>query len=165
MSDRFPWGSVVWAFLNLACWLSLWPLTIMGYLPLWAAFLIASANLALCYLPSHEAQHDIIARPDSKLRWLNQLVGHLSTVPLLLPYRVARLTHLEHHKHANHPELDPDYGTHADTALQSVWQTIQSQRQDAKCKDQRLVGEEQSDKIPRPWPATLTPPSLSLTRP
>lgn len=126
--DRFPWGSVTWAFLNLACWLSLWPLTMMGILPLWAAFLIACANLALSYLPSHEAQHDIIARPGSKLRWLNELVGHISTIPLLLPYRVARLTHLEHHKHANHPDLDPDYGTHAETALQSVWQTIQQQQ-------------------------------------
>lgn len=130
--DRFPWGSVVWAFLNLACWLSLWPLTILGVLPLWAAFLIASANLMLSYLPSHEAQHNIIARPGTKLRWLNQLVGHLSTLPLLLPYRVARLTHLEHHKHANNPELDPDYGTHADTALQSVWQTIQQQQPGGK---------------------------------
>lgn len=130
--DRFPWGSVLWAFLNLACWLSLWPLTMLGILPLWAAFPIACANLALSYLPSHEAQHDIIARPGTKLRWLNQLVGHLSTLPLLLPYRVARLTHLEHHKHANHPELDPDYGTHADTALQSAWQTIQQQQPGGK---------------------------------
>lgn len=126
--DRFPWGSVAWAFLNLACWLSLWPLTMMGILPVWAAFPIACANMALSYLPSHEAQHDIIARPGAKLRWLNETVGHLSTLPLLLPYRVAKLTHLEHHKHANHPELDPDYGTHADTALQSVWQTIKGQQ-------------------------------------
>lgn len=126
--DRFPWGSVLWAFLNLACWLSLWPLTMTGILPLWAAFPIACANMALSYLPSHEAQHDIIARPGTKLRWLNEMVGHLSTLPLLLPYRVAKLTHLEHHKHANHPKLDPDYGTHADTALQSAWQTIKGQQ-------------------------------------
>ena len=32
----------------------------------------------------------------------------MSTIPLVLPYRVAKLTHMEHHKHANHPELDPD---------------------------------------------------------
>lgn len=126
--DHFPWGSVLWAFLNLACWLSLWPLTMTGILPLWAAFPIACANMALSYLPSHEAQHDIIARPGTKLRWLNETVGHLSTLPLLLPYRVAKLTHLEHHKHANHPTLDPDYGTHADTALQSAWQTIKGQQ-------------------------------------
>lgn len=130
--DKFPWGSVAWAFLNLACWLSLWPLTMSGILPLWAAFPIACANLMLCYLPSHEAQHDIIARPGTPLRWLNELVGHLSTIPLLLPYRVARLTHLEHHKHANHPELDPDYGTHADTALQSLWQSVQAQQPGSK---------------------------------
>ena len=87
--DKFPYFAVAWAFTNLAVWLSLWPLVLMGVLPLWAGFLIASFNVAACYLPSHEAQHDIIAKPGTRLRWLNQLVGHLSTLPLVLPYRVA----------------------------------------------------------------------------
>ena len=80
-----PWGSVAWALCNLAVWLALWPLTFMNILPLWIAFPIATACVALSYLPSHEAQHDIIARPGTRLRWLNQLVGHVSTIPILLP--------------------------------------------------------------------------------
>ena len=98
---RFPLLAVVWAFLNLAVWLSLWPLVLFGVMPLWLGLIIATVNAALGYLPSHEAQHDIIARPGSRLFWLNELVGHVSTIPLALPYRVAKVTHQEHHKHTN----------------------------------------------------------------
>ncbi|MEM1105975.1 MAG: fatty acid desaturase [Pseudomonadota bacterium] len=123
---KFPYFAVVWAFANLAIWLSLWPLVIFAGLPLWIAFPIAALNITLSYLPSHEAQHDIIARPGTRLRWLNEAVGHLSTLPLVLPYRVAKLTHLEHHKHANHPELDPDATCAAEGPLASIWKTIQN---------------------------------------
>lgn len=108
-----PWGAVAWAFTNLAVWLALWPLTFMGLIPLWVAFPIATLCVALSYLPSHEAQHSIIAREGRPLRWLNELVGHLSVIPLAYPYRVLKHTHFEHHNHANNPDLDPDYGVHA----------------------------------------------------
>jgi beta-carotene hydroxylase len=121
---KFPWLAVIWAFANFAVWLSLWPMVFAGVLPLWAAFPIATLNIMLSYLPSHEAQHDIIARPGQRLRWLNELVGHVSTIPLVLPYRVAKLTHMEHHKHANHPDLDPDHSSSASGALASIWGTI-----------------------------------------
>lgn len=122
--DQFPLLAVIWAFANLAVWLSLWPLVFSGVLPLWIAFPIATLNIMLSYLPSHEAQHDIIAKPGAPLRWLNELVGHMSTIPLVLPYRVAKLTHMEHHKHANHPELDPDYSSTASGPWASIWGTI-----------------------------------------
>lgn len=122
--NKFPYLAVFWAFGNFAVWLALWPLVFMGIIPLWLGFIIATANIALSYLPSHEAQHDIIAKPGSKLRWLNQLVGHVSTIPLVLPYQVAKITHMDHHKHANDPELDPDYSTHADGPLQALWKSI-----------------------------------------
>lgn len=132
IADRFmgglPWGSIAWGLGNFLVWLSLWPLTLSGVLPLWAAFPIATACVCLSYLPSHEAQHRIIARPGEKLFWLNELVGHLSTIPMLLPYGVARLTHYEHHKHANHSELDPDIGTRSDNAWHMIVKSI-AQRQ------------------------------------
>ena len=72
-----PWGAVAWGLGNLAVWLSLWPLVILGYIPIWLGFLVASLNVTLSYLPSHEAQHNIIAAEGDSLRWLNELVGHL----------------------------------------------------------------------------------------
>jgi len=89
---------VLWPILNLSCWLALWPLVLTGIMPLWLAFPIALVNITLAYLPSHEAQHDIYARPGDKLRWLNEAIGHLSLIPLAYGYRILRLTHLEHHK-------------------------------------------------------------------
>lgn len=126
--DKFPYLAVTWAFTNLVCWLALWPLVFTGTVPLWIAFPIATLNVMLSYLPSHEAQHDIIAKPGTKLRWLNQLVGHLSTIPLVLPYRVAKVTHMAHHKHANDPRLDPDYSTHAEGPLRAIWKSIRNRQ-------------------------------------
>lgn len=116
-----PWGAVAWGFGNLAVWLSLWPLVLLDIMPLWLAFPIATANVMLCYLPSHEAQHNIIGSRGSSLRWLNELLGHVSTIPLVLPFRVLRHTHLEHHAHTNDPELDPDYGVHAPSSRDFLW--------------------------------------------
>lgn len=125
---KFPYLAVCWGLGNLAVWLSLWPLVLLGIVPLWAGFIIATLNVMLCYLPSHEAQHDIIARPGDKLQWLNEMVGHLSTIPLVLPYRVAKATHMEHHKHANDPELDPDYSTSAPGPVSAIWKSIQNRQ-------------------------------------
>ncbi len=126
--NHFPLIAVIWAFANTACWLSLWPLVLLDILPLWAGFLIATVNFLLFYLPSHEAQHSIIARPGERLRWLNELVGHVSSMPMAVPFRVFRETHMEHHKYANDPELDPDYSTHADTPLGAIWASIQTRQ-------------------------------------
>lgn len=125
---HFPWFSLAWAFINFAVWIALWPLVLMDILPLWAGFGLATISISLSYLPCHEAQHDIFARPGARLRWLNELVGHMGSLPLTLPYRVLRATHMEHHKHTNHPELDPDAYTHAQTAWQAVWQHIKARQ-------------------------------------
>ena len=137
----FPWGAVAWAFTNLAVWLSLWPLVFMDVLPLWLAFPIATINVALSYLPSHEAQHSIIAREGRPLRWLNELVGHLSTIPLATPYRVLKHTHMEHHAHANDPHLDPDFGVHAEDS----WDFLK----------RSILGRQPAGERNRAYPATL----------
>lgn len=89
-----------------------------------AGFLISTVNITLSYLPSHEAQHDIFARPGSRLRWLNEFIGHWSVIPMASGYGALRLTHLEHHRHTNDSELDPDYGTHAKNGWDAIWQSI-----------------------------------------
>jgi len=125
---HFPTFAVFWGFLNLAVWLALWPLVFTGLVPLWLGFIVATLCMTLSYLPSHEAQHDIIARPGERLRWLNEALGHLSTIPLMLPYRVAKLTHLEHHKHTNDPMLDPDYSVTASGPWSAIWASIRNRQ-------------------------------------
>ena len=113
----FPLGVVIWGFTNTAVWLALWPLVLLDLLPLWVAFPIATLNVALAYLPSHDAQHNIIARKGHPLRWLNELLGHVALIPLALPFRTLRHTHFEHHRNANDPVRDPDYDVHVDTVF------------------------------------------------
>jgi len=89
-----PWGAVAWGLGNCMIFISLFPLVLLDMVPLWIAFPIATLNVALSYLPSHEAQHNIIAGRGKPLRWLNELLGHVSTIPLVYPYRVLRATHM-----------------------------------------------------------------------
>ncbi len=110
----FPFFMAFWGLGNLVCWLALWPLVLTGLVPLWLAFPLATLNVILCYLPSHEAQHSNYARSGEPLRWLNEFIGYVSTIPMVLPFKVARLTHMEHHSHTNDPDLDPDYQVKAD---------------------------------------------------
>lgn len=121
---RFPAAMAIWGLGNLACWLALWPLVSAGLLPLWAALPIAIANIILSYLPSHEAQHSNFARPGERLRWLNEVIGYVSTIPLVLPFKIARITHMEHHRHTNDPQLDPDYESHAPNLWLAILQSI-----------------------------------------
>lgn len=108
-----PWGVVAWGLGNCLLFISLFPLVLLDVMPLWLAFPLATLCCLLAYLPSHEAQHNIIASKGTPLRWLNELVGHVSVIPLVTPYRVLRATHMQHHAHCNDPELDPDYDVHA----------------------------------------------------
>ncbi|MFN7264437.1 MAG: hypothetical protein ACK5T5_05840, partial [Phenylobacterium sp.] len=48
-----PWGSVLWGLGNLAVWLSLWPLSLSGLMPLWGACPCATLNVARCCVPAH----------------------------------------------------------------------------------------------------------------
>ena len=125
---RVPWEMVVWGLGNFCVWLSLWPLVLTGTLPLWAGFLIAAVCCTLAYLPSHEAQHSIIAAEGTPLRWLNELVGHVSTIPLVFPYRVAWITHRQHHAHANDSQRDPDISSRGETWWLSAWSGLKARQ-------------------------------------
>ena len=123
-----PWLMIAWGLGNVTLWLALWPLTLTGVLPLWAGFIIATFCVTLSYLPSHDAQHDIIVPRTSPRHWLNELFGHIVIFPLGLPFRTARTTHLQHHRHTNDPVRDPDYHVHAPTAAATIWKSLQNRQ-------------------------------------
>ncbi len=125
-SGEMPWRIVFWGLGNFVFWLALWPLVMTDLLPLWLGFILSTLSITVCYLPSHEAQHNNIAKPGTKLRWLNELVGYVSTIPMVLPFKVARLTHLEHHRHTNNPGLDPDYGVTAPSWWQHITKSVRA---------------------------------------
>lgn len=120
----FPWFMVIWGLGGFLLWVTLWPLAHTGLVPMWLGCIIATVIMCGCYLPTHEAQHGNIGRPNSSLRWLNELVGHVSVFPIVFPYRLHRAIHLKHHAHSNDPVRDPDMYMKADTiwgAAKNAW--------------------------------------------
>ena len=127
-----PWGAVVWGIGNCLVFISLFPLVLLDVISIWFAFPIATLCVMLSYLPSHEAQHNIIAGRGKPLRWLNELVGHVSTIPLVYPYRVLRATHMEHHQHCNDPEKDCDIDVHAKSTADFFLQQLKNRQPTSK---------------------------------
>ena len=119
-----PWTPVIWGVGNSLVFLAMFPLVLTGTIPLWVGFVVNTLCASIALLPSHEAQHDNIGRHGTKWRWLNELVGRFSLVPLAGPYRMFKITHLAHHRYVNEPERDPDYSTSAKSALHFLWKSV-----------------------------------------
>jgi beta-carotene hydroxylase len=126
---KTPWFMIIWWALNLSVWLILWPLTLNGIISIWSSLLVSSICACLCYLPSHEAQHGNIAKKDSNLFWLNELIGYTSLIPIVLPYRLAQSTHMLHHTYTNDPIKDPDYPVKANSFIKALWTNLIINRQ------------------------------------
>jgi fatty acid desaturase len=69
------------------------------------AIALATVGAYLAFTPLHEAAHRSIARS----RWASELVGRVAALPLLGPFPAVRHFHLEHHKHTNDADADPDH--------------------------------------------------------
>ena len=65
------------------------------------SFLLSAVGAYYCFPGMHDACHG------STYDW----VGHLSCVPLLVPYVEFRHLHRQHHAHTNDSKLDPDHIT------------------------------------------------------
>jgi beta-carotene hydroxylase len=126
---KTPWFMIIWWALNLSVWFILWPLTLNGIISIWSSLLVSSICACLCYLPSHEAQHGNIAKKDSNLFWLNELIGYTSLIPIVLPYRLAQSTHMLHHTYTNDPIKDPDYPVKAKSFIKALWTNLIINRQ------------------------------------
>ena len=125
LSQRFQWEMIAIGIGQATIFLSLWPLTLMGFIPLWAGFLIATLCACLAYLPSHEAQHGNYSRGNPKKRWIDSLVGNYTLITLIYPYEILRVTHMKHHAYTNHPEKDPDYDNqHASSVAKLAIQVL-----------------------------------------
>lgn len=103
------WGYVAAAFGGFAVWLALFPLTMFGVVHPLVTLAVSTFLTVAGYVTCHEAMHDNIAKRGSRHRWMNQWVGEVSLLPIAVPFSMGRVTHLEHHKHCNHPTRDPDY--------------------------------------------------------
>ena len=67
-----------------------------------AGFALSAAGAYFCFPGLHDAAHGSCAR------W----VGHIASVPLLIPFQEFKELHRMHHAHTNDPARDPDSATH-----------------------------------------------------
>ena len=94
---------------GIAAWAGVIALAMTGLLPYWIACLLNGWIAYLMYMPLHEATHSNVSGANPRLRWLNDVVGHISAVPLWFSFAGHRISHMKHHAYANDPERDPDY--------------------------------------------------------
>jgi fatty acid desaturase len=85
-------GVALWA-----AWTSRWP-------PI-AVVAVASFAAYASFTAMHEGVHGSLCL---KVRWVNAAAARLGALPLMGPGWAFRFLHLEHHRHTNDPERDPD---------------------------------------------------------
>jgi len=77
-------------------------------LNLWIAFPICAIAAAMIYMPLHEATHMTISGDNSKLNWVDEVIGRLSGTMFAFGFREHRISHMKHHAHTNELGRDPD---------------------------------------------------------
>ncbi|WP_171129911.1 MULTISPECIES: fatty acid desaturase [unclassified Ruegeria] len=75
--------------------------------PLWPLLILPQGVLLVfLFTLSHECTHKTPFRSGR----LNEVVGHLVSIPIALPFTWFRYYHLAHHRWTNDPEKDPEIG-------------------------------------------------------
>lgn len=93
---------------GLALWVGVIVLGVTGTIPLWVGFLLNVVFATTFYMPLHEATHGNIWGAHRRGRWIQDLIGVVSSVPLGFDYFSHRMSHMHHHAFTNDPERDPD---------------------------------------------------------
>ena len=103
------WPTIITFFVAAAVIITLQFLYAKEQIHLLPHLIITSYFMYVMYTPLHEASHQNISGANQKYRFLNPLFGFLSALFYLHSYTQHTWSHLEHHKHANDKDLDPDY--------------------------------------------------------
>lgn len=112
----FAWVSVALFFGSLTVFVAATVAAVGGYAPIWIAIPFNAAVVYGMFGAAHEALHNTVC----SVRWVNTVVGRVAwifVVPLLVPlFSLPAFTyiHMEHHRHTNDPDKDPDmFASHA----------------------------------------------------
>lgn len=105
----FAWRLVFECLWGVGGWVAMIVLALEGIVPYWVACLVNGWLAYALYMPLHEATHGNVSGRHGKLRWVDDWVGWLSSIPLAFSYRGHQSSHMKHHAHTNDPGRDPDY--------------------------------------------------------
>ena len=118
------WPTVFVAIAIVSAFATVTTLGVMHIIPLWLGLILNTFILYLDQTPLHEACHGNIAGKDSKMLWLNHLVGYVCGAILLHEYKAFRYMHLAHHRDTNNEELDPDHWVAVQGPFKVLWRSL-----------------------------------------
>ncbi len=79
-----------------------------GSLPFWVCFFVWFVASFAAYTVVHEAAHGNISGNHKNMVWLNNLMGTINGIVIMVPLTTHRPEHLVHHRFTNDPVHDPD---------------------------------------------------------
>lgn len=104
-NDGTAWPTLLLTVGAVGGWALSTTLAVLGTLPVAIAMLVNVICAFAAFTPMHDASHKSVSRT----KWVNELVGRVAALPLVAPFTAFRYLHLEHHKHTNEPDADPDF--------------------------------------------------------
>ncbi|MEQ9322234.1 MAG: fatty acid desaturase, partial [Polyangiaceae bacterium] len=115
------WPTLLLSAAVTALWVAATTLALLDVIPMALALALNVVAAFGAFTPMHDASH----RSVSATATVNAFVGRLSSLLLIAPFPAFRWVHLEHHKHTNEPERDPDFwsGTGPTWMLPLRWLT------------------------------------------
>jgi omega-3 fatty acid desaturase (delta-15 desaturase) len=101
------WKSLSYFFLDISVIAGLY--AIAAFLDSWFFFPIFWLMQGTMFWALFVVGHDCGHGSFSKRKWLNNLIGHLSHIPLLVPYHGWRISHRTHHANTGNIETDESW--------------------------------------------------------
>jgi beta-carotene hydroxylase len=92
-------------------WTTVLVLGMSGAIPLWIGLVVNTVLASMFYMPLHEATHGNILGDRAGSRWIEDLIGMLSAIPVGISYKAHRESHMRHHAFTNDHDRDPDHYT------------------------------------------------------
>jgi len=79
-----------------------------GALPLWLGLILNTLLASTFYMPMHETVHKNMWGQETRMRWLEDVVGKVCSIPLGMSFVAHRASHMRHHAYTNDPDRDSD---------------------------------------------------------
>ena len=108
---EFQWRIVATFAACAAAWTAVLVLGIVGTIPLWLGLILNTVLASTFYMPMHEAVHRNISGSQPKGKQVEDAIGVLCSIPLLISFRLHRPSHMRHHAFTNDDTRDPDHFT------------------------------------------------------
>lgn len=102
---QIAWVTIGTFVLAMASWSGIIWTTVGGHVSWAIGTVLCAVSIYIAFTPLHDAVHQSI----SKYKWINEVIGRICGWSLLATFAPFRYVHLEHHKHTNDVDKDPDF--------------------------------------------------------